>query len=160
MGVSKKATTVSEKGLAIIREFEGLRLKAYRDLVGVPTIGWGTTRYENGKPVKMGDVITNERADELLRFEAQAKAYAISEALKDVTLNQNQFDSLISFAYNVGVAAVAGSTLLKKVKANPNDHLIRNEFAKWDKGHLPNGTVIKISALTRRRADEAKLYFS
>lgn len=160
MAAVKKATTVSDKGLAIIKEFEGLRLKAYRDIVGVPTIGWGTTQYENGRSVKMGDIITEERAEELLRFEAQAKAYSIMEALKDVPLNQNQFDSLTSFAYNVGVAAAAGSTLFKKVKANPNDPLIRNEFAKWDKGHLPNGTVIKISALTRRRADEAKLYFS
>lgn len=160
MATVKKGTIVSEKGLKIIKEFEGLRLKAYLDIVKVPTIGWGTTRYENGKPVKMGDIITQERAEELLRFEAQAKAYSIMEALKNVPLNQNQIDSLTSFAYNVGVGAAVGSTLFKKVKSNPNDPLIRKEFAKWNKGHLPDGKLITISALTKRRADEANLYFS
>lgn len=159
MPTIKRATTISEKGLAIIREFEGLRLKAYKDVVGVSTIGYGTTRYPDGKPVKMGDVITLGRANELLRFEAGAKAYAISEALKDVPLNQNQFDACVSLAYNIGVAGFLGSTVLKRIKANPTDPKIKDAFMMWVKG-TKNGVKVTIPALVSRRRKEADLFFS
>jgi lysozyme len=71
------------------------------------------------------------------------------------TINQNQFDALVSFCYNVGPGNLKSSTLLKKVNANPNDPTIRTEFLKWNKG---GGKVL--AGLTRRRTAEANLYFS
>lgn len=146
---------ISEKGTALIREFEGLRLKAYLDAVGVPTIGFGSTFYEDGSKVKLGDVITKERAEQLLRFHINKTFIpAISPAIK-VNLNQNQQDSILSFTYNVGSAGFLKSTLLKKINNNPLDPSIESEFLRWNKA---KGKVL--SALTKRRQKEADLYFS
>lgn len=159
---TNNARSISGKGITLIKSFEGLVLHPYLDLVFVPTIGWGTTHYEDGKAVTMKDrPITEVRADELLKYEVQVKGYVLNQSLDKykILLNQNQYDALLIFAYNVGIGGLIGSTLFKKVKINPNDPLIKAEFVKWDKGHV-NGKVIKISALTRRRQAEAKLYFS
>lgn len=153
------ATTISEKGLAIIKQFEGLVLHAYKDVVGVTTIGWGTTRYESGQPVRMGEVITKVRAEQLLKFEATAKSFAIAEALGKVALNQNQFDAVVSLAYNIGVAGFVGSTILRRIKANTTDPAIRDAFMMWIKGPK-SGKKVVLSALVDRRKKEADLYFS
>lgn len=151
--------TPSSKCYDIIRSFEGLRLQAYKDpgsQDGLPiTIGYGTTIYPEGKKVQLGDVITKERADECLKFEVDKKALSVDSVTKELSLNQNQFDSLTSFAYNCGIGALQKSTLLKKVKANKNDPTIEQEFLKWNKagGHVMSG-------LTKRRQKEADLYFS
>ena len=142
------------KGLAIIRKYEGCRLRAYLCPANKWTIGWGNTVYEDGSAVKKGDVITQQRADAL--FIAITNKFAIEiRPLITATINDNQFGSLLSFAYNAGTARFRNSTLLRLVNANPNNPLIRDEFMKWNKsgGQVLNG-------LTRRRADEADLYFS
>ncbi len=152
-----KITKISDKGVDLIKQFEGFSSKPYPDPAtkGVPyTIGYGATFYQNGKKVTMVDKpITEKEAIELLKFMlARFEQYVDSYCVDSLT--QNQFDALVSFCYNVGPANLKASTLLKKVNANPNDETIREEFRKWNKG---GGKVLK--GLTRRREAEANLYF-
>ena len=95
---------ISTNGLNIIEEFEGLYLKAYKDIAGIPTIGYGTIRYPNGDKVKMGDVCTQEQADRWLRFEAVEKCAVLDQTIGRlaIKLNQNEFDAIASFIYNLG----------------------------------------------------------
>jgi len=138
----------SPKVIALIKEFEGLRLKAYKCPGGVWTIGYGHTA-----GVKPGMVISEAQAEEYL----MADLIASEKYLNDLRLaiNQNQFDALISFIYNVGTGNFSRSTLLRKVRANPQDNSIMDEFLRWvySKGRVLPG-------LQRRRLAEMKLYFS
>ena len=138
----------SPKGIALIKEFEGLRLKAYQCPGGVWTIGYGHTA-----GVKPGMVITKAQAEEYLK----ADLIAFERYLNGLglALNQNQFDALVSFIYNVGTGNFSNSTLLRKVRANPQDNSIIDEFLRWvySKGRVLPG-------LQRRRLAEMKLYFS
>ena len=138
----------SPKGIALIKEFEGLRLKAYQCLGGVWTIGYGHTA-----GVKPGMLITKAQAEEYLK----ADLIAFERYLNGLglALNQNQFDALVSFIYNVGTGNFSSSTLLRKVRANPQDNSIMDEFLRWvySKGRVLPG-------LQRRRLAEMKLYFS
>jgi len=142
------------KGIPIIRKFEGLKLRAYLCPANVWTIGYGNTFYENGSKVQEGDKITLDRADRLLFFVVQKFEKEVSKMVTSA-INENQLGALTSFAFNVGDGNLAKSTLLKKVNANPNDATIRDEFMRWTKagGKVLNGLV------TRRKA-EADLYFS
>lgn len=151
--------TMTERGYTLIKCFEGLCLTAYKDVGGIWTIGYGNTRYEDGTAVKSGDTITKARADSLFNyFVDQDFAPSVDElvgipAVGDI--NQVQFEALVSFTYNVGTAAFSGSTLLKKVKANPNDPTIRDEFMKW-----VNVNGVPVQGLINRRQKEADYYFS
>ena len=140
---------ISAAGIELLKQFEGCRLTAYQDSVGVWTIGFGTTT-----GVKEGQTISQIKAEEYLRFDLAIFEKAVTESLK-VPVNQNQFDALCAFAYNVGINALKNSTLLKKVNKNPNDPTIRAEFLKWNKA---NGRALK--GLTNRRIAEANLYES
>lgn len=141
-----------------IKHFELLRLKAYLCPAGIPTIGYGCTQYENGTKIKLGEVITEKRAEELLSFEVAEKAKGVN-ALVKVQLMQGQFDSLVDFAFNLGVYALKGSTLLKKLNVNPNDVTIPAEFAKWVMAFNPKtGKKEPMPGLIRRRKSEAHLY--
>ena len=146
--------TVSNKGLNIIKKHEGRKLTAYICPAGKPTIGYGNTFYANGKPVKMGDKITKLEAESLLVIVVNQFASRVLNVLKK-PVTQNQFDALVSFAYNTGIGNFSRSTLLRKVNANPNDATIAGEFAKWNKG---GGVVLR--GLTRRRKEESDLYFA
>ena len=138
----------SPKGIALIKEFEGLRLKAYQCPGGVWTIGYGHTA-----GVKPGMLISKAQAEEYLK----ADLIAFERYLNGLglALNQNQFDALVSFIYNVGTGNFTNSTLLRKVRANPQDNSIMDEFLRWvySKGRVLPG-------LQRRRLAEMKLYFS
>ena len=142
------------KGIPIIRKFEGLKLRAYLCPANVWTIGYGNTFYENGSKVQEGDKITLERADKLLFFVVQKFEAEVKKLVKS-DINENMLGALTSFAFNVGAGNLAKSTLLKKVNANPNDATIRDEFNRWTKagGKVLNGLV------TRRKA-EADLNFT
>lgn len=144
----------SQKCIDLICEFEGFYSKAYRCPAGVPTIGYGTIKYANGKKVLLGETITKEKAKEELMSEVEH----IANKIKAV-VNQSQFDALVSFAYNLGTGALEGSTLYRKVRQNPNDLTIRDEFMKWNKARV-NGVLIPLKGLTRRRKAEADMYFS
>ena len=138
----------SPKGIDLIKEFEGLRMKAYQCPGGVWTIGYGHTA-----GVKPGMVITKAQAEEYLK----ADLIAFERYLNGLglALNQNQFDALVSFIYNVGTGNFSSSTLLRKIRVNPQDNSIMDEFLRWvySKGRVLPG-------LQRRRLDEMKLYFS
>lgn len=148
---------INQKGIDLIKSFEGLVLKAYVDPAtgGEPiTIGYGTTIYPNKTKVKMGDACTKDEAYNYLVYDITEFADKVKQYLKK-SVNDNQFSALVSFAYNVGLGNLKSSTLLKKVNADPNDKEISFEFKKWNKAA---GKVL--SGLTRRREAEAKLYFS
>ena len=150
---------ISENGLNVIKNFEGLVLHPYRDAVGVVTIGYGSTRWGTGRPISMDDPpIDEETANNLLLYAVNNIIPDLTEMVK-ATLNQNQTDALISFAYNVGTGGLHGSTLLKRVNVNPSDPTIRNAFMLWDKGHV-DGQLVVIPDLAIRRKQEADLYFS
>jgi len=146
---------LNNAGYQLICDFEGLRLKPYLCSAKVPTIGYGNTYYPDGKRVTLLDKeITKEYAFEIFKVIADKYAKRVSEMVKK-PLTQNQFNALVSFAYNVGTGAFSTSTLLKKVNVNPNDLSIRNEFAKWKKA---NGKVVQ--GLVNRRKKESDVYFS
>lgn len=133
-----------------IKAWEGCRLTAYRCPAGVLTIGYGHT----GPDVTPGKCITQAEADAL--FEADIKKFADSVAakLRGAKINNNQFDALVSLAYNIGIGAFQKSALLKRVMVNPADAAIKAEFAKWVHG---GGKVLP--GLVRRRTAEANHYF-
>ena len=149
-----KATKLSLKGLELLKKFEGLSLKPYLCPAGIGTIGYGNTYYPNGSKVKMTDpAITQSQADQYLLFLMPPYEKAVDSFCRD-DINQNQFDALVSLAYNIGVGNLQKSTLIKKVNLNPNDPTIKAEFLKWNKGA---GKVL--AGLTKRRQAEADLYF-
>lgn len=149
-----KITKISQAGLDLIKKYEGFFSKPYLCPANVPTIGYGATYYEDGRKVTLKDTpITEQRASELLLNVLKEYEKAVDSYTRD-DINQNQFDSLVCFAYNVGVNALKSSTLLKLINANPNDPEIRMQFLRWNKAA---GKVLK--GLTKRRESEAELYF-
>lgn len=148
-----------QKCLEFIQQHEGLKLEAYQDSAGIWTIGYGSILYEDRSHVKAGDKITIDKAFHLLSKEVEEKSEAVRKVVKPGTLTQNQFDALVSFAYNVGTEALKTSTLLKRVNANPSDPTIREAFLMWNKVHR-DGKLVAVEGLTKRREEEADLYFS
>jgi lysozyme len=143
------------RGYEVIKSFEGLSLKPYLCSANVATIGYGNTFYTNGVKVKMSDApITQEKANEMLKVIADSFALKVSKIVPS-GLTQNQFNALVSFAFNLGVQALTNSTLLRLAKINPNDGNIAKEFLRWNKA---GGKVIE--GLTKRRIKESALYFS
>lgn len=148
---------ISKACLDLIKKWEGCKLEAYLDPVGIPTIGWGTIAYPDGQPVAMGDRISQEQADGFLQHECNSIVPRIGR-LVTVGLTQNQFDSLVSFAYNEGGGAFAESTLLNKL--NQGDYAgAAAEFPRWNKGEV-NGKKVELPGLTNRRKDERALFES
>ena len=145
----------SQNCIDLIKKFEGLFLKSYLCPAGVPTIGYGSTMWNDGKKVVIGQTITLEGAEILLMWELKNKA----NALHRLNLNQNKFDALMSFVYNIGISAFLNSTLYKKALANQNDETIRNEFMRWNKAKV-NGKMIVLKGLSNRRIAESNLYFT
>jgi len=136
-----------------IKGWEGCRLAAYRCPAGVWTIGYGHTA-----GVTPGMKITQQQADAM--FEADIKQFAgqVTRAIGPVNINNNQFDALVSLAYNIGIGRLSKSELLTKVKANPNDPTIRVEFARYVYA-TTNGVKRQLPGLVRRRTEEANHYF-
>jgi len=147
----------SDKGIDLIKKYEGFRAKAYKCPADKWTIGYGHT-----SGVNSGDVISEKQAEEFLRADLTTAERALNRTR--LHLNQNQFDALVSFIFNVGVgrpkshpkgpAGFLGSTLLIKARHDVNDPTIRKEFERWiyAGGKALNGLV-------RRRKEEADLYF-
>jgi len=149
---------VSQNLINLLKSFEGCVLHSYLDVADVPTIGWGSTMYKNQAHVQMGETITQEEADDLLLWEISEKTSRVNSLIR-VAINQNQYDAIVDFAYNVGTGGLQSSTLLKKVNANPSDPTIRDEFMKWSKAHV-NGKLVVVEGLRKRRKKEADLYFT
>lgn len=138
----------SQIGIFLIKQHEGLRLEAYRCPAGIYTIGYGHT-----SGVRRGDVIDERRAEQLLAEDLKKFEAVVNRECPGI--NQNQFDALVSFTFNLGETNLRKSTLLKCVKANPDNVNIRTEFLRWNKS---KGEVLP--GLIRRRKAEADLYFS
>ena len=138
----------SNKGIELIKKHEGFRAKAYRCSANVLTIGFGHTLN-----VKSTDVIDKAQAEYFLRQDVE---FAEKEVNKhNLNINQNQFDALVSFVFNLGIGNFARSTLLRKIKSNPNDPAIRKEFERWV---YAGGKIL--TGLIKRRKEEANLYFT
>jgi GH24 family phage-related lysozyme (muramidase) len=138
----------SNDGISLTEQSEGCKLKAYSDVVGVWTIGYGHT-----KGVKQGDSCTQAQAEAWLREDIQDCVKAINRGLK-VKVSQGQFDALVDFAFNLGFGALEKSTLWKKLNAGDFQGAAA-EFPKWNKA---GGKVV--SGLTKRRLAEQKLFCS
>lgn len=139
----------NQKGIELIKHFEQCRLRAYRDAVGVWTIGWGHT-----KSVKPGLVITQEQADTLLELDLQVFEQAVARAIGDAPTTEDQFAAMVSLAYNIGAGAFARSTVLRQHRAG---HPLRAAaaFMLWVKA---GGKTLR--GLVRRRNAERRLYAS
>ncbi len=151
---------LSSQGIALIKKFEGLRLIAYRDSAGVWTIGYGSTRYHDGKQVKPGDKLaSNEQAEALLANTLGEYTDAVNVLVK-VPLSQNQFDALVSFTYNEGTGALKQSNLLHKL--NTQDYNgAADQFLVWDKITDPQtGQKIVSVTLAKRRGIERALFLT
>lgn len=142
---------LSDNGIAFLFESEGLRLTSYKDSGGVWTIGFGTTGI-NGKPVTKGMTCTKPQAYKYFKDHLSKIVYPTIEEYVEVELNQNQFDALCSFIYNVGNGAFVKSTLLKKLNASDYNGAVM-EFPRWNKD---NGKVVK--HLIERREAEQELF--
>jgi lysozyme len=145
---ANKNLSISSAGLDIIKEHEGLMLKAYKDPVGIWTIGYGHTG-----TAAPGQQISETQANALLMADVQTAQNAVRTMIT-APLNQSQFDALVSFTFNLGSGNLQNSTLRKKVNANPADPTIRTEFMKW-----VNGGGRLLPGLVKRRQEEADLYF-
>ena len=141
----------SDRGRALIRQHEGLRLEAYQDPVGVWTIGFGHTSAAGPPAVYKGMRITAAGADEILRTDLRKFEGYVASAVK-VPLNQNQFDALVSFTLNLGSENLRSSTLLKRL--NAGDYFgAADQFAVWNRA---GGKVLP--GLVKRRAAERALF--
>ncbi|MEW8790363.1 lysozyme [Enterobacter kobei] len=141
----------SNKGIALIKQFEGCKLTAYRDSVGVWTIGYGWTQPVDGKPIRAGMTIKQETAERLLKTGLVSYESDVSRLVK-VGMTQGQFDALVSFTYNLGARSLSTSTLLRKL--NAGDYAgAADEFLRWNKA---GGKVL--NGLTRRREAERDLF--
>ena len=141
--------TPSKNCIDLIKKYEGLKLKSYLCPKGVATIGYGSTMWNDKTPVKLGEVITIEGAEKLLMADLKKR----SKVIQNLNLNQNQFDSILVFIYNIGIGAFLDSRMLKKIKVNPNDATIKDEFLRW----VNKGSAFE-KGLTKRRLEEATLY--
>lgn len=137
----------SAKLINVIKSFEGFRSKAYKCPAGVWTIGYGHT-----KGVKAGMMITEWKAEQLLREDL--KTFEKSVNALGVCKTQGQFDALVDFAYNCGTANLLSSTLLKKIKAGATQEEICYQFSRWNKA---GGKVLP--GLVKRRAWEAARFY-
>jgi lysozyme len=152
--------TLSDFLFNTLKSYESIELDptkkfavAYWDNIGkVWTIGWGNTYYTDGTKVKQGDKLTLEDADKLFKTIVGEFSNDVLTVVKQ-PLNNNQYNALVLWAYNVG-PAFKTSTLIKKLNVNPNDPSIKDEFLKWNKSK-----GVFVQGLYNRRQKEAELYF-
>lgn len=149
--IKVKGMKVDSAGIDLISQFEGLRLNAYDDGVKVWTIGWGTTVYPNGVKVKKGDKITLEQAKQYKAHDLAKFEKAVNDAVK-VPLNQNQFNALVSLAYNIGVSAFTNSTLVKRLNEG-NYKAAADQFLVWI-----NAGGKRMQGLVNRRNKEREVF--
>ncbi|OTG79567.1 lysozyme [Acinetobacter sp. ANC 4558] len=143
---------ISEKGYALIREFEGFRANAYLDSAGIWTIGFGTIKI-NGKPVKKGDTCTKEQAEQWLKLDCLWVDACLDKYIT-IVVTQNQFDALASLVYNIGETAFKSSTLLTKLNAGDFKAAADN-FDRW-----VNAGGKRLQGLVNRRAKEKELFLT
>lgn len=143
---------IGRRGLALIKEHEGLRLTSYLDPVGVATVGYGSTRN-----VRLGMEITEEEAESRLREDVLEAASAVNLLVR-VKLTESMRDALISWTFNLGAKKLRISTLLRKLNEKRYEE-IPNEIKRWTFGRV-NGEAVTLPGLVRRRNDEAALFLA
>lgn len=149
---------LDQSGYEMIMKFEGFRSKPYLCSAKVPTIGYGSTYYQDGAKVTMADKsISEPYAYKLFTIIADEFSEKVARLIKS-EVNQNQFNSLVSLAYNIGIVAFRNSSLLKMINENPNNPLIQYKFLAWNKATI-NGVKKEIEGLTKRRKLELENYF-
>lgn len=141
--------------LEVIKEFEGYFSKAYLDPVNIPTIGWGTIAYPDGRKVKLGDTCTPGQASDWIMHEIEVDILNPLADMVTVPLSNNERCALISFCYNLGAGALKKSTLLKLLNAGVSKTQVANELDKWI---MAGGQVLR--GLVRRRAAEKNLFLA
>ncbi|WP_425878169.1 lysozyme [Acinetobacter sp. TWP2-2-3] len=151
LGIATDEMRVSPSGIDLMCNFEGLELKAYDDGVGVWTIGFGTTKYPNGIRVKKGDTCTLDEAKAYMQNDLKDFERTVNDAV-NVSINQNQFDALVSLAYNIGATAFKKSTLVKRLNEG-NYKAAANQFNVW-----VNAGGKRMQGLVNRRAAERALF--
>ncbi|MEB7893367.1 lysozyme [Serratia ureilytica] len=144
---------ISKDGIELIKRFEGLRLKAYQDSVGVWTVGYGWTQPVNGKKVGPGMQIDQATADRLLKCGVVQYEQGVNQLVK-VKITQGQFDALVSFAYNLGLLSLSTSTLLQKLNAGDKQGAA-DQFGRW-----VNAGGKRLDGLVTRRAAEREMFLS
>ncbi|EPA9115170.1 lysozyme [Serratia marcescens] len=144
---------ISKDGIELIKRFEGLRLKAYQDSVGVWTIGYGWTQAVDGKKIAPGMRIDQATADRLLKCGVVQYEQGVNQLVK-VRITQGQFDALVSFAYNLGLRALSTSTLLQKLNDGDKQGAA-DQFGRW-----VNAGGKRLDGLVARRAAEREMFLS
>lgn len=144
---------ISDKGVGLIKNFEGCKLTAYRCPAGKWTIGYGWTGNVEGKPIAAGMQITQETAERLLRCGLVGFERDVNRLVK-VQITQGMYDALVSFSYNVGISALSNSTLLKELNAGRYQRAA-DQFLNWV---YAGGK--KLPGLVRRREAERELFLS
>lgn len=142
--------TPSQKAINLIKKFESFEPEAYLCPAKKPTIGFGSTMWSDGEKVKLGQKITMQEAEKLLMWHITI----MCKGLPTMPVNQNMFDAIVSFVYNIGLTKFLRSTIYKKIQANPFDLTIRDEFIKW----INKGSNFE-KGLRKRRTAEANLYY-
>ena len=149
----------SRKGVALIKEFEGLRTEAYKCPAGVWTIGYGHTAAAGHPNVVRGMTITPEEAEAILIRDLGQYERAVSAAVKR-PLNQGQFDACVSLCFNIGIGAFTKSTVVRRINAGRMSE-VPAAFMMWNKARDPNtGVSVELAGLTRRRRAETALWRS
>lgn len=141
--------TISKNGLAIIKKWEGLRTTSYLCPAGIPTVGYGST----GTHVKLGMTITEKQAEELLLKDVKRFENCVNECVKH-PINQNQFDALVSWAFNVGCGNVRSSSLVKLLNQGKVSEA-SEELLLWCKATVKGEKVVLKGLLNRRKEEKA-----
>ena len=145
--------SLSNNGMKLLEQFEGLRLEAYLDSAGIATIGFGTIKYPNGSKVKLGDKITKTQAKDYKLYDLKEFESTVNTSVP-VPLSQNQYDALVSISYNIGSNAFKNSTLLKKLNAGDYKGAAE-QFLVWNKVNSK-----RVQGLVNRREAERNLFLS
>lgn len=153
--MASRPTRIGERGLQLIKSFEGYRPKAYRDIAGVWTIGYGHTAGFKSKTFNPQSIITEAEAEDLLRRDLEFAEAAVRRYVK-VPIRQGQFDALVSLVFNVGIGAFRKSTVLRELNRG-NDYVAGDAFLMWNKATI-NGQLVEVTGLTRRRKAERALF--
>jgi lysozyme len=147
------ARQIGDSGLELIKQFEGCRLTAYQDVVGIWTIGYGHIA-----GVSEGMQITEEEADELLREDLASAEEAVDAETQDVATTDNQFGAMVSLCFNIGAGNFRSSSMLRDHRAG-NLPAAADDFLKWDKARV-NGMLEVVQGLLNRRKAERELYLT
>jgi lysozyme len=153
---------ISQKGLDLIKEFEGLYLKSYKCQAGVWTIGYGTIAYPYGDKVLKGDICTRSQAEHFLLFEVNNKCYALNNLIGSIglELNQNEYNAIASFIFNLGEGLLQVDRSFGLALRSHDKNRIADTILMYCKYAGPFGIRLTSKGLLRRRTKERALFLT